>query len=242
MSHVLPGSYSIAATFPVILCLFRLKSICLKNRLCSPPRWRTETAPLASLPIKESPKIETKPKAVEEELVSENNITPEPVSNNFATNKKVSEIENHPQKLESEKPNPSNVSKVPVAITKKSTKEDSNTEKNVVSSKNRLEKKKPATNHMPSKILFKIQIGSVSKPLGINHPLLKKITGKIEKETGKDGMIRYYTGNFESYEEARSFLSMIKSKGGNEGAFVVAFKNGKQITVYEAKKLIEDNE
>ncbi len=101
-------------------------------------------------------------------------------------------------------------------------------------------KSSTTTKHMPDKVVFKIQIGTASKPLGINHPLLKNLTGRIEKQMGKDGMIRYYSGTFESYDEARAFLGIIKSKGGNEGAFVTAFNNGKQITVYEAKKLLEE--
>lgn len=188
-----------------------------------------ETLPITAAPTKEVPVIEKKQEIVQTVVPTEK----KPV---------IEDQSEEEEELESVKITPSNATKVPSSATKVSAKEASKSNDNNVSPKNKVEKEPVARNRMPVKVLFKIQIGSVSKPLGINHPLLKNISGKIEKETGKDGMIRYYSGIFESYEEARAFLSIIKSKGGNEGAFVVAFKNGKQITVYEAKKLIEENE
>ncbi|MES2138161.1 MAG: hypothetical protein V4511_00530 [Bacteroidota bacterium] len=167
----------------------------------------------------------------------------ESVSNTVVPAKKTPVIEDQSEKDEELlKTSPSNTTKTNPSTTKNSVKEASKGSNSNVSAKNKKEKGSSARNRMPTKILFKIQIASVSKPLGINHSLLKNVSGKIEKEAGKDGMIHYYSGIFESYEEARSFLSIVKSKGGNEGAFVVAFKNGKQITVYEAKKLIEESE
>jgi hypothetical protein len=188
----------------------------------------TENLPITAAPTKEIPVIEKKPEIVK---------TVVPVEKS----KVIEDQSEEEEELEPVKITPSNATKSSLSTTKISTKDASKANNNNVLPKDKLEKAPVAGNRMPVKVLFKIQIGSVSKPLGINHPLLKNISGKIEKETGKDGMIRYYSGIFESYEEARSFLGIIKSKGGNEGAFVVAFKNGKQITVYEAKKLIEEN-
>jgi len=188
-----------------------------------------ETLPIAATPTKDLPVIEKKPE-ITETAVPKAKI---PV---------IEDQSEEEEELESVKITPSNPTKALSSTTKVSAKEASKSNDKNISLKNKVEKEPVARNRMPVKVLFKIQIGSVSKPLGINHPMLKNISGKIEKETGKDGKIRYYSGIFESYEEARAFLSIIKSKGGNEGAFVVAFKNGKQITVYEAKKLIEENE
>lgn len=188
-----------------------------------------EALPITAAPTKDVLVVEKKPEIKETVVPKE----------------KISVIEDQSEddeELESVKITPSNATKTPSSTTKVSAKEASKSNDNNISPKNKVEKAPVARNRMPVKVLFKIQIGSVSKPLGINHPMLKNVSGKIEKETGKDGKIRYYSGIFESYEEARAFLSIIKSKGGNEGAFVVAFKNGKQITVYEAKKLIEENE
>lgn len=188
-----------------------------------------ETLPITAGPTKDLPVVEKKPD-IAETVVPKEKI---PV---------IEDQSEEEEELESVKTIPSTATKAPSSTTKISAKETSKRPDNTVSPKNKVEKEPVARNRMPVKVLFKIQIGSVSKPLGINHPMLKSVSGKIEKETGKDGKIRYYSGIFESYEEARAFLSIIKSKGGNEGAFVVAFKNGKQITVYEAKKLIEENE
>ncbi|MDO9186998.1 MAG: SPOR domain-containing protein [Bacteroidia bacterium] len=188
-----------------------------------------ETLPIAAAPTKDLPVIEKKPE-ITETAVPKAEI---PV---------IEDQSEEEEELESVKITSSSPTKSPSSTTKVSAKEASKSNDKNISPKNKVEKEPVARNRMPVKVIFKIQIGSVSKPLGINHPMLKNISGKIEKETGKDGKIRYYSGIFESYEEARAFLSIIKSKGGNEGAFVVAFKNGKQITVYEAKKLIEENE
>lgn len=188
-----------------------------------------ETLPITAGALKEVPVIGNKSEIVKTVVPTEK----EPV---------IEDQSEEEEELELVKTTPSNATKTTPSTTKISAKEASKSNINAVSPKNKLEKAPVTRNRMPVQVLFKIQIGSVSKPLGINHPLLKNVSGKIEKATGKDGMIRYYSGIFESYEEARSFLSIIKSKGGNEGAFVVAFKNGKQITVYEAKKLVEESE
>lgn len=193
---------------------------------------------------KEISEIKSSPSSIEENLEPVKNITLKPQSNTLPPTLEPTvsddQFENPEEESESGKTFPVNDTKDSTSISKVSDiKVEKSTNSNV-SLKNKSKKGNTASNKMPAKIVFKIQIGSVSAPLGIHHHLLKNLSGKIEKKTGKDGMIRYYAGTFESYDEARSFLSSIKLKGGNEGAFVVAFKNGKQITVYEAKKLVED--
>lgn len=89
------------------------------------------------------------------------------------------------------------------------------------------------------KIEFKIQITSVKNSLDKNHQLLKKANGNILAEKGKDGWTRYYIGSYDSYDEAKSELIDIKKMGYSNGSFVVAFKNGKKITVAEAKALLK---
>lgn len=89
------------------------------------------------------------------------------------------------------------------------------------------------------KVEFKIQITSVKNSLDKNHQLLKKANGNILAEKGKDGWTRYYIGSYDSYDEAKSELADIKAMGYSNGSFVVAFKNGKKITVAEAKALLK---
>lgn len=215
----------------------------LSSVTIEPPPLAKAPSSKNNAPGKEIPVIENKAKKMGVEPQQENEVIPESALNTVVPTKKEPVIEDQPEKdVELAKTTSSNATKTNPSTTKSFAKETAKGSNSNVSSKNKKEKESGARNRMPTKILFKLQIASVSRPLGINHPLLKNVSGKIEKESGKDGMIRYYSGVFESYEEARSFLSIMKAKGGNEGAFVVAFKNGKQITVYEAKKLVEENE
>ncbi len=90
-----------------------------------------------------------------------------------------------------------------------------------------------------NKIEFKIQLTSAKTLLQKDHPIIKKAKGKVQAERGKDGWIRYYLGSYETYEEARDELKYAKAKGIADGGFIVAFKNGKKITVAEAKELVK---
>lgn|GEM_PF-615630 len=107
--------------------------------------------------------------------------------------------------------------------------------------KEKLARTHHAANSVSRNVVFKIQIAAVKSPMHISNSLLKKLTGKVEMDRGKDGYIRYYIGSFKNYEEAHAELNKIKSKGGAEGGFVVAFKKGKQVTLSEAKELVKQD-
>jgi hypothetical protein len=96
-------------------------------------------------------------------------------------------------------------------------------------------------NNIEESIVFKIQLTAVKNSLRPNHPIFKdkNLKGGIQSEKGKDGWIRYFVGSFKTYEAAHAELNRLKTKGIAEGGFVVAFKDGKKITVLEAKELIE---
>jgi len=51
-----------------------------------------------------------------------------------------------------------------------------------------------------------------------------------------NGLYKYTTGKFNSFEEAHAFIPSV-NKQGFEGAFVVAFKEGKRIPIDEARSL-----
>jgi N-acetylmuramoyl-L-alanine amidase len=88
-------------------------------------------------------------------------------------------------------------------------------------------------------IIFKIQLVAVKKEMRSNHSLLKSVSGTIKKEKGEDGFYRYYTGNYKTYENALEKLNKIKEGETTKDAFIVAFKDGKKITVADAKKIVK---
>lgn len=90
-----------------------------------------------------------------------------------------------------------------------------------------------------NKIVFKIQLTAVKNSLRRGHPILKNIKGDIKAEKGRDGWIRYYLGAYKTYEEAQKELKKIKAKGMADDGFIVAFKNGRKITVAQAKELLK---
>lgn len=88
-------------------------------------------------------------------------------------------------------------------------------------------------------ITFKIQLIAVKSELKPNNSSLKNVFLPVKKEKGDDGWFRYYTGSFKTYEKAQIELNKIKSNGINTDAFIVAFKDGKKITVADAKNIVK---
>jgi hypothetical protein len=85
------------------------------------------------------------------------------------------------------------------------------------------------------KIIFKVQIISSSTRLATNSPQFKDLKNVWEY---KDmGIYKYTVGNHLDLKSASALQSEVRRKGFN-GAFVVAFKNGKRITVRDAKKFL----
>lgn len=85
------------------------------------------------------------------------------------------------------------------------------------------------------KIIFKVQIISSSTPLAKNSPQLKTFESVWEYKD--NGLYKYTVGNEKDLKSAYALQSKLRKKGFN-GAFVVAFKNGKRVTISEAKKLL----
>ena len=59
---------------------------------------------------------------------------------------------------------------------------------------------------------------------------------KVVQNDGADGWYRYTIGSFNDVNGAQNLLPKVKQLGYN--GFVVAFKDGKRITIQEAKKMI----
>lgn len=83
-------------------------------------------------------------------------------------------------------------------------------------------------------IVFKIQIASGGTKLE-TVPANFKGLNPISLTEG-NGQYKYFYGNFTSYELAKQQLQEVKSKG-YESAFIVAYADGKKVTVQEALKV-----
>lgn len=84
-----------------------------------------------------------------------------------------------------------------------------------------------------NQLIYKIQIAASSKKLSVNQ--IKYICC-IESNvflTKEDVWFRYSIGKFEKYQDAVK----MKEKSGVNGAFVVAYKNGKKLDLSEARKM-----
>jgi hypothetical protein len=82
-------------------------------------------------------------------------------------------------------------------------------------------------------IIFKVQIISSSTHLVKNSPQFNGLKNIWEYKDS--GLYKYTVGNEKDLKSASALQSELRKKGFN-GAFVVAFKNGKRIPVREAKK------
>ena len=80
---------------------------------------------------------------------------------------------------------------------------------------------------------FRIQIAAVSKVLEYNFFDVTYGLKDAVDMTLENGIYKYVTGNFDDYYEASKFKAKL-SEMGLEGAYIVAFKNGRRIPVTQA--------
>lgn len=88
----------------------------------------------------------------------------------------------------------------------------------------------PAAPEQPGEVVVRVQLGA------FRHRLSKNIfTGISDLVTlqGNDGLTRYYSGSFTDINEAAKHKVNMLLKGF-EGAFLVAFKDGKRVSITEA--------
>jgi hypothetical protein len=95
----------------------------------------------------------------------------------------------------------------------------------------------PVNEKLPDGLIFKVQIGAFAKPIPQDlFAGMSPITG----ETTPQGYIRYTAGLFVNYANADKIKNEIKGLGYKD-AFVVAFLNGKRISVNEARQRLSGN-
>ena len=83
-------------------------------------------------------------------------------------------------------------------------------------------------------LVYKIQVGASGKLLESNHPLRYRFNDLTHQK--QDSIYKYYTGTFYSYEQCKQQLTAIQEQGF-EDAFIVAFNNGKRITLAAAREM-----
>ncbi len=82
-------------------------------------------------------------------------------------------------------------------------------------------------------IIFKVQFASFKEVIAISD---KRFAGLGEITYQKSGeYYKYYCGSTTSYSDISTILAQAKTKGYSD-AFIVAFKNGQQISVQDARK------
>lgn len=94
------------------------------------------------------------------------------------------------------------------------------------------------TENSPS-ISYKIQIGAYKgKVPDSAAKLIKKLSliRKIEKNKDEKGVTIYTTGNLKAYQEAVTMQNQVKQEGV-KNATIIAFQNGKKISIDEARKI-----
>lgn len=92
---------------------------------------------------------------------------------------------------------------------------------------------------VPSGIVFKIQVGAYKGKVPDSAvKSIKKLSviRKVENFKEEKGVTIYSTGNLKSYEEAVTMQSQVKQEG-IKNATIVAYQNGKRITIEEARGL-----
>lgn len=96
----------------------------------------------------------------------------------------------------------------------------------------------PLNPTLPSGVVFKVQICAVRRHV---DPETFSGISPVTGEVTTTGLIRYVAGLFVTYEDADAAKNRIRSMGGYNDDFVVAYYNGKRITIAEAMELLKGN-
>lgn len=93
---------------------------------------------------------------------------------------------------------------------------------------------KVVSDNSSGQVIFSVQIKSSTVKLPLTAPDFKGLSGV--KEIKINNVYKYYIGEYVKIEDAQQMQVKVRAKGLKD-AFVVAFSNGKTISVAEAKKL-----
>jgi hypothetical protein len=94
----------------------------------------------------------------------------------------------------------------------------------------------PIDEKMPDGLVFRVQIGAFKNRIANNS--FRGLT-PVSGETTPNGYIRYTAGNFNQFQNAAAVKNDL-NRNGYPDAFVVAFLNGKRITILEAMEMLKN--
>ncbi len=87
-----------------------------------------------------------------------------------------------------------------------------------------------------SDVIYRIQIATSKKQIKQGSSFYKKFSDVFEYEDGK--VFKYAVGKSESFDDINKQIESVRKKV--KDCFVIAFKDGKRISIKEAKKLTEE--
>jgi N-acetylmuramoyl-L-alanine amidase len=94
--------------------------------------------------------------------------------------------------------------------------------------------KKPSTNQvMEDRVIFKVQLSASIKKVELDPENFKGLKNITSSQT--NNLYKYMYGETSNYEEAKKLLQEAKSKG-YKTAYLIAFKDGKSISVQDSLK------
>lgn len=96
-------------------------------------------------------------------------------------------------------------------------------------------KSPPGRKQIFTDVVFKVQIAASKRKLALKKYNFKGLQNVSRKKIGK--MYKYYYGNTSNYESVKKAQREVKAKG-YKGAFIVAYKNGKKVSV---NKIVENS-
>ena len=91
---------------------------------------------------------------------------------------------------------------------------------------------------LPEGIVFKVQIGAFKSP--VKNEAFKGLNPITGETLEGSQYVRYYVGLFYSEDAANIVRNQIKPIGYTD-AFVVAYKDGKRISLFDARRMLKEN-
>lgn len=95
---------------------------------------------------------------------------------------------------------------------------------------------------LPEKgVYFRVQIAATRNKVNVlQHFRQLKVTDEVRVEEA-EGWYKYTVGSFHTYQEAKKCKDDLLTKTLLKDAFIIAYNNGKRITVQEAIALIHSS-